>query len=160
MAVKKPPESRASDLCETANDWFRQFLKHLEIHLADTGQDLRTDSSRADLGLAAIRAVRVTLLDSGINEDEIVDLFGRAVLETERIVDESAWNSELNQRRFELIDKDIQGTLSRAEQLELAGLTHLLREHVDSEANLPLAGARELHRQLTQRKSDLSDSGT
>ncbi len=55
----------------------------------------------------------------------------------------------MNKRRFELIDGDIQGTLSRAEQIELAGLTQLMREHVDSEVNLPLEGARKLHRLLS-----------
>ena len=149
MAVKKQPESSAGELCEAANDWFRQFLKHLEIFMVETGQALPPDSEPADFRLAAMRAVKFTLLDSGVDDDEIVNLFGRVVIEEKSRGQKPVWNAELNKRRFELIDGDIQGTLSRAEQIELAGLTQLMREHVDSEVNLPLEGARKLHRLLS-----------
>ncbi len=81
MAVKKQPESGAGELSETANDWFRQFLKLLELSLVETGQGLPPDAQPTDYGLAAMRAVRLTLLDSGIDDDEIVNLFGRVALE-------------------------------------------------------------------------------
>jgi hypothetical protein len=60
----------------------------------------------------------------------------------------SASNSELNKRRFELIDREIQGTISDSEKLELLQLTQLLRERIDADANLPLQGARTLHSYL------------
>ena len=158
MIVKKQPESSAGELCESANDWFRQFLKHLEIYMAETGQTLRSDSDSAELRLAAVRAVKLTLRDSGVDEDEIVNLFGRIAIEEKGVANEPVWTTERNKRRFELIDGDIQGTLSRAEQIELAGLTHLMREHVDSEVNLPFEGARKLHRHLAELDSDSTDS--
>lgn len=158
MTVKKQPESSAGELCESANDWFRRFLKHLEIYMAETGQALRSDSDSAELRLAVMRAVKLTLRDSGVDEDEFVNLFGRIAIEEKGVANEAVWNTELNKRRFELIDGDIQGTLSRAEQIELAGLTHLMREHVDSEANLPFEGARKLHRYLAELESDSTDS--
>lgn len=158
MTVKKQPEASAGELDESANAWFRQFLKHLEIYMAETGQALRPDSESAEFCLAAIRAVRLTLRDSGVGEDEIVELFGRLVIEEKGEGKEPVWNAELNHRRFELIDGDIQGTLSPAERIELAGLTHLMREHVDSEVNLPFAGARKLHRHLAKLESDLTDA--
>lgn len=158
MTVKKQPEASAGELCESANDWFRQFLKHLEIFMAETGQALRPDSESADFCLVALRAVKLTLRDSGADEDEIVNLFGRIVIEEKSGGKELAWNAELNKRRFELIDGDIQGTLSPAEQVELAGLTHLMREHVDSEVNLPFEGARELHRRLAELESNSTDT--
>lgn len=145
MVVKKQPESGAGELSETANDWFRQFLKHLELFIADTGQGLPPDAENADYRLAALHAVRLALVDSGIDDDEILDLFGRVALEGANAPTKLEWNGELNKRRFELIDRDIQGTLSRVEQIELAGLTQLMREHVDSEVNVPLEGARKLH---------------
>ena len=154
MTVKKQPESSAGELCESANDWFRQFLKHLEIFMAETGQALRPDSESAEFCLAAMRAVKLTLRDSGVDEDEMVNLFGRIVIEEKSAGKEAVWNAELNKRRFELIDGDIQGTLSRSEKIELAGLTHLMREHVDSEVNLPFEGARKLHRHLAELESD------
>ena len=60
------------------------------------------------------------------------------------------WNSALNQRRFELIDKEIQETLAPAERVELARLTGIMREQLESEANLPMEGAKALHRKLLE----------
>lgn len=70
---------------------------------------------------------------------------------------QQVWNSELNSRRFELIDKEIQGTLSIAEQFELESLTNLMRQHVDAEENLPFEGARILHKYLTGLELDSTD---
>lgn len=159
MTVKKQPEAGAGQLCESANDWFRQFLMQLEIDMAETGQSLRPDSELAEFCLAAMRAVKLTLRNSGIDEDEIVNLFGRIVFEEKSGSEKPVWNAELNRRRFELIDGDIQGTLSRTQQIELAGLTHLMREHVDSEVNLPFEGARKLHRHLAEHDSDSTNAG-
>ncbi|MBT6156424.1 MAG: hypothetical protein HOL01_22400 [Planctomycetaceae bacterium] len=128
MAVKKPPDPNAGTLHEGANDWFRQFLKHLEISMAETGQGLPSDADSAGCSLAAIRAVKHTLLDSGLDREQILGLFGRVALEDADVPKKLEWTAELNKRRFELIDGDIQGTLSREEQLELAGLTHLMRQ--------------------------------
>lgn len=158
MNVKRQPESSAQELYESANDWFRQFLKHVEIFMAATGQALRPDSDAAELRLAALRAVKLTLLDSGADEDEILDLFGRIAIEKRGLANAPVWTTELNKRRFELIDGDIQGTLTQIEQIELAGLTHLMREHVDSDVNIPFAGARQLHQYLVNLESDSTDS--
>jgi hypothetical protein len=158
MAVKKQPESGAGELSETANDWFRQFVKLLELFIVETGQGLPSDARATDYRLAAMRAVKLTLVDSGIDDDEIVNLFGRVALEDTNAPTKLEWNTELNKRRFELIDGDIQGTLSQAEQIELAGLTQLMREQVDSEVNLPLEGARKLHRHLSGFDSESADS--
>ena len=65
MTVKKQPEPSDRELCEFANDWFRQFLKHLEIFMAETGKSLRSDSDLAELRLAAMRAVKMSLREPG-----------------------------------------------------------------------------------------------
>ncbi len=158
MGVKKQPDSEVGKIPEVVDDWLRQFIKHLELYLVETGQDLPSDAKSIDCGLAALRAVRLTLRDSGLDDDQVVGLLGRVALEDANANEELEWNNELNRRRFELIDGDIQGTLSQAEQLELAGLTQLMREHVDSEASLPLEGVRKLHRLLTDSDSGLTDS--
>ena len=98
-----------------------------------------------------MRAVKLTLLDSGLDDGQVLELFGRVALEPVTS-SELEWTDELNKRRFELIDRDIQGTLSSVEQVELAGLTRLMREHVASD--LPLEGAKKLHRRLTDLDSD------
>ena len=154
MAAKKQLDPDAGTLSEGANDWFREFLKHLEVYLAETGQGLPSNADNADLSLAAIRAVKLALLNSGLDYEQIVALFGRVALEHPGASQLSEWTAELNQRRFELIDGEIQGTLSREERLELASLTQLMRQHVDSEVNLPLEGAKKLHRYLIDLASD------
>jgi hypothetical protein len=72
MTVKKQPEHIAGELCESANDWFRQFLKHVEIFMVETGQALNPDSELAELRLAAMRTVKLALRDSGADEEELV----------------------------------------------------------------------------------------
>jgi len=158
MAVKKQPDSGAGELTESANDFFRQFIKHLEIYMVDTGQSLGPDSDSAEHRLAAMRAVKLTLIDSGMNQEELRNLFGLLAFEDASTSQPPQWDSELNKRRFELIDGEIQGTLSPVEQFELECLTQRMRDHVDSEANLPLSGARKLHRLLTDMDSESADS--
>lgn len=158
MAVKKQPDPDAGTLHEGANDWFRQFLKHLEIFMAETGQGLSSDAKTTDYSLATMQAVKLTLLDSGLDSEQILGLFARVALENADVPKKLQWTAELNKRRFELIDGDIQGTLNRGEQLELAGLTQLMREFLDSEVNLPLEGAKKLHRHLADLDSESTDS--
>jgi len=126
MAVKKQPDSGTRELSEAANDWFRQFLKHLEIYMMETGQSLGQESDSADHRLAAMHAVKLTLLDTGMNHEELRNLFGLLAMENVNKSQRTQWNRELNRRRFELIDSDIQGTLSPVEQFELASLTQLM----------------------------------
>ena len=105
-----------------------------------------------------MHAVKLTLRHSGADDDEIANLFGRIAIEDVDLANEKVWSTKLNKRRFELIDGDIQGTLSRAEQIELNTLTQLMREHVDSEVNLPFDGARKLHRYLSDLEPDSTDA--
>lgn len=92
-----------------------------------------------------------------MTDDDIRDLIGRVTLEARSATQLPQWNSEMNARRFELIDGDIQGTLTQAEQIELAGLTQLMREHVEAEEFLPFKGARDLHRRLKEMRSDSAE---
>lgn len=63
-----------------------------------------------------------------------------------------AWTEEMNVRRCDLIDKQIEGTIAPAELRELDELQSQLRRHLDEVAPLDLAGARRIHRQLLQKK--------
>lgn len=71
MAVKKQPDPKSATVSEGANDWFRQFLKHLELSWSEIGQAISSDATPADYGLAALQAVKMTLLDSGLNEEQV-----------------------------------------------------------------------------------------
>jgi hypothetical protein len=150
MAAKKQHESESASTPIVASDWFRQFLKHLELDVADSGQQLHPDATIFECGLVAIESVKRVLLDSGLDEEQIMAIFGHSVSNEGKERSGVQWTAELNQRRFELIDLAIQRTLSVPEELELASLTHIMREQVDSEANLPFEAARKLHRYLIE----------
>ena len=158
MAVKKQPDSDAGEFSEVADDWFRQFLRHLELDLVATCEGIATDTDRDSLRLAALRAVKRTLIDSGMSDDELLHLLAKVALEEASPTTQRGWNATLNKRRLELVDRDIQGALRPAEQLELANLTQLMREHVDIEVNLPFEGARKLHRRLADLAPESTES--
>jgi hypothetical protein len=133
------------------HDWIREFTKHFELNVLDASGDLPPDASVSESQMATARAIVATFLDSGMDLESVMEFLGRVALESRSAG--ASWSDALNQRRFALIDKEIQGTLTPAETVELAGLTRIMRDHVDSEANLPLEGARALHRKLLQRES-------
>ena len=60
----------------------------------------------------------MTLLDSGLNDEQVLGLFGLVAFEQAILSKRPEWTAELNKRRFELIDGDIQGTLTREEKQE------------------------------------------
>lgn len=69
-----------------------------------------------------------------------------------------AWNETKNSRRCKLIDKDIQGTIDKAERRELELLTRELRVHRNRVAPLPVEGAKKLHQQLLEKKRQQEES--
>jgi hypothetical protein len=140
------PAAREAILPTEADDWIRQFIKHLEAHFVDATRELPPDAGVSDFGAATARAIVATYLDSGMETEAVVELLGQASVSNRAVG--VAWTDAMNERRFELIDKQIQGSLTLADSLELAGLTKSMRDYVDSEANLPMEGARTLHRQL------------
>ena len=140
------PVSRGGILSEHTSDWINQFIKHFELNLLDASHSLPPDASDSDHRFAAIRAMLETVLDSGVDSEVFAATVGQVLIEERHGLIE--WNSDLNQRRFELIDKAIQECLTPAESIELAGLTRIMREHLESEANLPMDGAKALHRKL------------
>src|SRR5262245_59231074 len=55
------------------------------------------------------------------------------------------WTEAKNQRRCDLIDREIDGTLTLDERVELEDLQRQLRRYVDLVAPLPLDQLRKLH---------------
>ncbi len=131
--------------------WIRQFIKHFELHVLDASRDLPPDAGVCESQVATARAIVATFLDSGMEFESVVELLGRVAVEWRSV--EAAWSDALNQRRFALIDREIEGSLTPAESIELAGLTSIMRDHVESEANMPIEGVRALHRKLLQLES-------
>jgi hypothetical protein len=80
-------------------------------------------------------------------------------LAAELPTDNGEWNDAKNERRCELIDKDIQGTLGAAERREFELLTQEMRVHRRAVAPIPLAGAIRLHQQLLEKKWQHQQAG-
>ena len=152
MDGKKPheanSESRRASIPAHANDWIRKFVQQFELNFVDTSLGLLPDARAIEYQLATIRAMLRTLLDSGMDIESFAETVGRVLIQEPLGAVE--WNSKSNQRRFDLIDKEIQETLTPAERVELAGLTAAMREQLESEANLPMEGASALHRKLLE----------
>lgn len=155
MTAAKPHESEqpgsGEAISTTADLWIRQFVKQFELHMLEASRQLPPDASVSQSQAATARAILATYLDSGMEFESAVELLGQVAVEWRSV--DGAWTKALNQRRFELIDKEIQGSLTPAESIELAGLTRSMREHVEAETNLPMRGARALHRKLLQLES-------
>ncbi len=61
------------------------------------------------------------------------------------------WTPRDNARRCELIDRDIQGSLTFDEAEELEELQRAMRKFLDAVAPLPMEGARRLHAALLRK---------
>ena len=133
------------------DDWIRHFIKVFELNVLDASRDLPRDAGVSESQVATARAILATYLDSGMEFESVVELLGCVAVEWRSV--EAAWTDAMNQRRFVLIDRKIEGSLTPAESIELAGLTRIMRDHVESEANLPIEGVRALHRKLLQLES-------
>lgn len=64
----------------------------------------------------------------------------------------TSWSEDGEDRRRELIDKDIQGTITADELIELERLDRLANQYFDEIAPPPMDGARRLHDRLTNHR--------
>jgi hypothetical protein len=70
------------------------------------------------------------------------------------------WTAADNDRRCDLIDKDIDGQLTPDERVELEGLQRRLRQFVNRVAPLPLGPLRKLHQELLEKAAAANNSAT
>lgn len=66
------------------------------------------------------------------------------------------WTQEKNARRFVLIDKEIDGTLTVDEAVELNSLQHEIDDYLRRVAPLPLSAVRALHEELRRSQNNSS----
>jgi hypothetical protein len=64
------------------------------------------------------------------------------------------WTDERNARRCDLIDRQIEGTITAVEIQELDELQTQLRRHLEQSTPFDMAGAQRIHQQLLQKKRD------
>ncbi len=83
MVVKKQPDSTSADAAVKSEsfDWFQQFLKHLEINLAEVSERIDPSADATVYHLEVVRAVKLTLRDSGMDEASIQATFGQVAFE-------------------------------------------------------------------------------
>jgi hypothetical protein len=92
--------------------------------------------------------------------DREVFILVRTTRQSHRV--DEPWTDEKNHRRSALVDKEIDGTLTPAEAVELADLQREMIRYVDRVAPLPLEEARKLHQQLLEkaRASKANENGS
>ena len=71
-----------------------------------------------------------------------------------RALSEREWTEKKNQRRCHLVDKDIDGTISVAEKIELDQLQAEMLAYRRKVVPLPLEDLRKLHQELLHQASD------
>lgn len=150
MASKRLRDNRSTGIPQSvdpnAEFWLLKFVPAFQRTFLDESAELPQPGTISDLHSLTIRAVLRTLVDSGMTPETIIESVGRALNDLSSA--QPVWNSRMNKRRLSLIDKQIQQSILLDEQLELARLTAAMRQHVDSEANLPMQGARAIHDKL------------
>lgn len=157
MGTIRRPRDSAGRIPEGTFDWFRRFLIELNDNLLVEGEKLGENTEPAEYRRSAIRAVLLTLQDSGADIEILRAECASVLFSGAATTSQPEWTAEMNQRRFELIDREIQGLLSPVEQMELESLTQALRCHVDSETLMPFSGAQALHRRLVGQKPASTD---
>ena len=135
-------------LSSDAEDWGRQFMKHLELEYAVSAIGLPANAAQATFRQAMLVAILEVLHDSGASHDDIAQMVAAKLSKSTLGNSGASWTDDENTRRLQLIDKWIGRTITDEESVELHRLTDQLRTYCDNEINVPLEGARELHRQL------------
>ena len=105
-----------------------------------------------EIDLPAEVELRLTARANETGED-VVHLIQVAVTrfvaeEVSPLAGDSKWTQEKDDRRCELIDREIAGTITIQERAELGVLQRQAESHFDSVAPPPLEGAVNLHQQI------------
>ncbi len=128
-------------------DWLSVFLKHFELHFAEI---IERESSSAHNPLdVAVRAFFATCKDSGVEHHSALEMLVKNM--EPQVNNTSGWTDAMNERRIALIDQRIQSGLTKPDALELTRLTITMRQHLDTESQIPMEGAKALHRHLLER---------
>lgn len=158
MGTTKQLRDQSGHIPEGTYDWFRHFLFELNRELLVEGEKLGENAESVSYWRSAIRAVVSTLMESGADVETLRAEFASVLFSGAATTVRPEWTAEMNQRRFDLIDREIQGPLNPVEQLELEALTQALRCHVDNENVMPFSGARALHHRLLGQEPTSTDS--
>ncbi len=154
MGKKKPrrvqaegqPGSISADAVERA----QKFVYLFKQHFIEICHELRPTGQLSDYDEAMIQAVFKSFADLEVSSHLYATILPQFI--GDRGSEGVEWSDELNRRRFELIDKKYHKSISAAEEAELDRLTQVMREQIDTEANLPISGVEELYRRLLENR--------
>jgi len=127
-------------------DWFQTFVDTVNDNIVGAVEDLAPGAGVSDLHAVAARAVIAAYGDAGVSPDQALELLGKAAVEI--LAADMHWDEIANSQRFELIDRELQGTLTFADKVHLEAVTFRMREHLEASGHLPMNAALALHRQL------------
>ena len=107
--------------------------------------------NHVDLNTASevVRQVILSFAASGT----VFEIDGRAVaclIPPPTQDEDGEWTTAKNDRRFYLIDKEIDGSITREESVELENLQSHMGRWLDKVAPLPMEHVRQLHRELLE----------
>lgn len=112
-----------------------------------------TDMNRVNLNTVSDE-VRQVILSLGAN-GAIFELDGRPIAclvpPPTQPDDSGEWTTTKNARRFYLIDREIDGTITPEEIFELQTLEEQFEQFMDRVAPLPVGHARQLHHELIEK---------
>ncbi len=100
-------------------------------------------------------ATRLLMTFDSLPQSDQHEILARLLRRANIVSEESTpeWNEYKNTRRRELIDREIQGSLTPDETLELETLQRQAIAYRDAVAPPPLEFAQELHRRLLNAQS-------
>lgn len=117
-----------------------RFTEALEQHFFEAAASLPQEIELSDLLSAMTIAFREVIADAS-GSTSAKNLGGVTVAK-------DMWDADSNSRRIELIEKQFASTITASESEELQNLTRRMRAVTDTDAMVPLSGARALLRQL------------
>lgn len=140
------------------SDLASRFAVELEMNFVSTVSAPTSEDLMDAFRTAMMSSFIVTMQESGASSAEVAVLMKEA-LDRILVPGDDPWDDAKNDRRIELIDLSIQQGLTPDESFELNQLTEQMRRHVDTEAAIPMEGARKLHKHLldlekTRREQD------
>ena len=140
-------ETRPDSVPTDSDAWISDFLQQLELEFLQLAKfTFSRTSDTGDNQRALLFAIRRLLANDGMPEAVMQSIFSDPKF---------GWTEAKNKRRFELIDREVDDTLSHDEALELESLTFQMRY-----ASKPVEDDRvnEARQELERLKIELGQS--
>ena len=158
MPNEKQPErtDESAPVNAELTDLASKFASLMESNFIAELPDAASQESMGDFRRQMMSSFITSMCDTGATEAEVAALL-QSALNRLLVPTHEPWSDVKNERRVNLIDRSIQGTLSSDEAFELDQLTAEMRRHCETEEAMPTRGARKLHEYLSGLDESASD---